>query len=102
MNRKQRRQLSRSNKGDTSDVSNKLSQFEKLPEQCTTCENAFDRKNREMLQTWNVVVRQDHVRLFCPDCMNKAKEVIEKHGDIDESQQGIFSRTEEDSTGRDQ
>lgn len=101
MNRKQRRQLARSNKGSAPDISDKMTQFQKLPEQCTVCSNEFDRKNREMLQTWNVVVRQDHVRLFCPDCMKKAKEVVEKHGGLDESQQGIFSRTEEDPTGRD-
>ena len=30
-----------------------------------------------MGESWKVVVRQEVVRLFCPECVDKAKEVLE-------------------------
>jgi hypothetical protein len=98
MNRKQRRTLARQNKGaDTQNFSDKISQFNKLPEQCSACEKEFDRKNREMLQSWNVVAKQEVVRLFCPDCMTKAKEVIEKHGGTNERSTPVVRGSQEDT-----
>ena len=102
MNRKQRRALERKTGGKIAqNFSEKISQFGKLPEQCSTCEKAFDKKDREMLATWNVVVRQEAVRLFCPHCMNKAKQVIEQHGERNESRAPIVPGFEEDSNGKD-
>ena len=40
----------------------------------------YDKKNKEMATTWNVVVRKEDeenpVRLYCPHCWNTAQEVI--------------------------
>ena len=98
MNRKQRRALEKQVGGKTSqNFSDKISQFNKLPEQCTTCEKEFDRKDREMLKSWNVVVRQETVRLFCPQCMTKAKQVVEEYGDKDASRTPIVRCTEKNT-----
>ena len=78
MNRKQRRAMSKHmGKDATENMSQKISQFGKLPQQCTTCEKEFDKKDKDMVQSWSVVVKQEVVRLFCPDCIQKTKEAIE-------------------------
>ena len=98
MNRKQRRAMEKQVGGKTSqNFSDKISQFNKLPEQCSVCAEPFDQKDRAMLASWNVVVRQEVVRLFCPRCMNKAKEVIEKYGEENGSRAPVVQRTEEDT-----
>ena len=52
--------------------------FGKLPDKCLTCEEAFDKTNKDMVTTWSVVVREkeDIVRLYCPDCWEKAIEIL--------------------------
>ena len=77
MNRKQRRAMKKHAGKELSEkISNKILQFDKLPEQCNICEKEFNRKDMEMIKTWSVVVKQELVRLFCPDCVNKAKEIL--------------------------
>ena len=99
MNRNQRRALEKKAGGKIAqNFSEKISQFGKLPEQCTTCAEPFDKRNREMLASWNVVVRQDTVRLFCPCCMTKARNILEKYGEEhNESRETFLQGTEEDS-----
>ena len=31
-----------------------------------------------MVQSWNVLVKQEVIRLFCPDCINKTREVLDE------------------------
>tara|TARA_B100000886_G_scaffold175017_1_gene119853 strand:- start:9771 stop:10037 length:267 start_codon:yes stop_codon:yes gene_type:complete len=77
MNRATRRAMKKNISKDANEkLSNQVAQFGKLPEFCDLCSQAFDKKDKEMVKSWSVVVKQDVVRLFCPDCMNKAKEVI--------------------------
>ena len=33
-----------------------------------------------MLNSWNVVVKQEVVRLFCPDCIEKTRDTLENLG----------------------
>ena len=77
MNRKQRRILKKQTgaKGQER-MAEQLTQFGMLPEQCGICQKGFDKKDRQMVQAWSVVVKEEAVRLFCPDCMRTAKEVI--------------------------
>lgn len=66
-------------------MTSELNMFDRIPNKCDTCHKDFDKKSKEMAKTWFVVVRKQEklVRLFCPDCMDKAKEAIknasEKH-----------------------
>ncbi len=39
-----------------------------LPDQCTNCEEPFDKKSREMAMTWKVVAKDDRKHLICPTC----------------------------------
>jgi predicted RNA-binding Zn-ribbon protein involved in translation (DUF1610 family) len=52
--------------------------FDFLPENCLTCLEPFDKKNKEQVQSWFVVVKNEErtVRLYCPDCWEKAKEIV--------------------------
>jgi hypothetical protein len=82
MNRKQRRKAERlRKKGDPEQrMSDQINLFHKIPDKCDACLSAFDKTNPEMVFSWNVVVREETVRLFCPDCIGKAKELIYNQG----------------------
>jgi hypothetical protein len=57
-------------------MASQVAQFGKLPKSCNACQKEFDKKNKEMVQSWSVVVKQEVVRLFCPDCIEKTKEIL--------------------------
>ena len=76
MNRKARRALAKAPK-EQQEMSNQVALFGKLPEACTLCTAPFDKKDREMLSSWKVVVMQETVRLYCPACIAKTEEKIE-------------------------
>jgi len=61
------------------ELQKKLGLFDKLPEECLACHEPFDRQDREQVMSWNVVVKRspDVVRLYCPDCWQKAVGVVE-------------------------
>ena len=52
--------------------------FGNLPEECSACTEPFDKQNKEMVMSWNVVVREkeDIVRLYCPSCWKAAQEAV--------------------------
>ena len=54
--------------------------FDRLPEKCLTCFSPFDRKNKEQVQSWFVVVKnkEQKVHLYCPDCWHKAQALMQK------------------------
>lgn len=73
MNRKQRRQLNKlAGKEATSTIDLMLG----LPEQCSVCQEPYDKNNIEMARTWFVDVynSQKLVVLTCPEC---------RKGDVD-------------------
>jgi tRNA U54 and U55 pseudouridine synthase Pus10 len=77
VNRKQRRAVKKHVGAQAQEkMANQVAQFGKMPEQCQICQKEFDKSNKEMVESWSVVVKQEVVRLFCPDCMNTAKEVV--------------------------
>lgn len=65
------------------DLKQKLMLFDRLPDRCLVCEEPFDKTDRDQVLTWTVVVRQqqDVVHLYCPTCINKAKEVIKNYAE---------------------
>lgn len=76
MNRAQRRKLGI--KGEKPDLEKKIGLFDKLPKQCTNCDKPYDKKDKKMAMTWNVVVREqeDKVNLYCPVCWDEAHKLI--------------------------
>ena len=58
-----------------------MNMFERLPSKCSACEKHFP-KTREAHMTWQVVVREENVRLFCPECQQKAKQLVENNNEV--------------------
>lgn len=82
MNRAQRRAAAKRNKkNENSELEEKIGLFNKLPDQCLTCQASFDKKDKSQVMSWSVVVRNDteQVRLYCPNCWAKAKAVVEAY-----------------------
>tara|TARA_B100000575_G_C22964652_1_gene557143 strand:- start:550 stop:828 length:279 start_codon:yes stop_codon:yes gene_type:complete len=92
VNRQQRRAMKKQVGADAQEkMSNQVNLFGKLPQSCSACNKEFDKKDKEMVQSWSVLVKQEVVRLFCPDCINKTKEVI------DECEKTVSNITNENS-----
>jgi len=91
MNRKQRRAAKRELKkqhGVEDAIAEKMFLFNKLPDECSACQKDFDKKDRDMVSSWSVVVRQDEnqVRLYCPDCWNAAQKAVEQvYGELNDT-----------------
>ena len=81
MNRKQRRALNKKmNKGKTKELSDSITSFGSLGDECLVCQKPFDKKDKSMVMTWNVVVRaSDDVRLYCPDCWTTATKIVKDY-----------------------
>ena len=75
-----RKAMAKQKKRAKKDMSEKMGLFDKIPESCSACEKSFDKKDKEMVMSWNVVVReaQGVVRLYCPECWNMAIKAIEE------------------------
>jgi hypothetical protein len=77
--RKLKRQHANKAKKDVEkEMATKIALFGKLPDKCLTCEEPFDKTNKDMVMTWSVVVREkeDKVRLYCPICWTQATKII--------------------------
>ncbi len=91
MNRKQRRAMKRELKkqhGVEDAMAEKMIMFDRLPDECSACDKEFDKKDRDMVFSWNVVVRNDEqqVRLYCPDCWDTAQKAVEQvYGEINDN-----------------
>jgi hypothetical protein len=70
MNRKQRRAAE---KIMGKDATSKINLFLSIPDTCLTCDKKFDKKDRDMANTWTVEVfnEQKRVVLYCPECQEK-------------------------------
>jgi hypothetical protein len=74
-----RKNISKKRRDAQKDMNEKVGLFFELPEECNACSEPFDKMNREMVSTWNVVVKNEEkiVRVYCPDCWERAQELIE-------------------------
>ena len=81
LERKIRRNLTKQKKKTAEkEMAEKVSLFGSLPDYCLICEKFFDKKNKEMVQSWYVVVREQEKKtnLYCPECWNSAIERIKQ------------------------
>ena len=81
MNRAQRRAKAKQEKKtgkQAKQLNDKMGMFDRLPDECSSCTSPYDKKDRKMAMTWNVVVKEEEkvVRLYCPTCWNTARQVI--------------------------
>jgi|TARA_R110000796_G_scaffold20685_9_gene61398 hypothetical protein len=76
----ERNQEKKNKKATEKKMQDQLMMFDKLDDHCAACEKSFDRKSKEHASTWNVVVREkeDVVRLYCPECWDRANKLVEE------------------------
>ena len=83
MNRAQRRAAQKSRKKEgkkqNKEIDNIMGMFDLLPDKCSACLKPYDKKDKNMVTTWNVVVKEEEkvVRLYCPECWNTARSIIQ-------------------------
>jgi len=53
------------------------SMFLDHPKECCVCNVPFER-NKETVKTWQVTIREDRVRLTCPECWSIIQEGLER------------------------
>jgi len=75
LNRKMKRQKKNEAKKE---LQKKVGLFNKLSEHCLVCQKNFDKKNKDMVMSWSVVVKEEQVRLYCPECWDRAKDLIKE------------------------
>tara|TARA_R110000823_G_scaffold191559_1_gene323123 strand:+ start:588 stop:836 length:249 start_codon:yes stop_codon:yes gene_type:complete len=67
-------------KQQAKEAEEKLSQVTSLmqshPEECCLCHTPFERTS-ETVKTWQVMIKEEIVRLTCPNCWGTIKEVVE-------------------------
>jgi len=85
MNRKQRRARDKKikkSKTEATDMEQKLGLFDLMSDECLVCHAPFDKTNKEMVKTWNVVVREQEksVKIYCPSCWNNAIKILKEIG----------------------
>jgi predicted RNA-binding Zn-ribbon protein involved in translation (DUF1610 family) len=81
MNREQRRAAVKQSKKDgTGEMQEKVALFGKLEDECLTCQKPFNKKDKEMVMSWQVVVheKEEKVNLYCPECWDKAIQITEE------------------------
>ena len=72
---------SKSHKDKEKDLKQKLNMFDRIPDHCLTCNLPFDKKDKEQVKSWFVVVKntEQTVNLYCPDCWSKATKLVEEY-----------------------
>ncbi len=60
------------------ELQKKVGLFSKLEDHCLVCQKGFDKKSKDMVMSWSVVVKEEKVRLYCPECWTRAKQLIEE------------------------
>jgi len=62
------------------ELKEKVGMFSQLENFCLICEKPFNKQDKEMVQSWYVVVRekQKKVNLYCPECWVRANNFIEQ------------------------
>jgi len=69
--------------GSEKEFSKKMGLFDKLPDYCLTCLAPFNKKDKQMVMTWYVIVREKEkkVNLYCPSCWDRANQFLEEVND---------------------
>jgi len=73
------KRVTNSKKQVKKDLQQKMNMFDRLPDECSACLAPFNKKDKDMVMSWHVVVREEEgiVRLYCPDCWGKATSLVE-------------------------
>ena len=83
----QRQNIVKKKKLAEQELAKKTELMGSLSDRCLTCEKLFDKKDKEQVQSWSVVVREkeNKVNLYCPECWNKAQKIIKEFAEFKQS-----------------
>jgi hypothetical protein len=72
------------------DLKKKISMFDQLPDDCSACDEPFDKEDLEQVMSWQVVVRgEERVNLYCPTCWTTATDLVKaKTKEIEDERSG--------------
>ena len=72
--------LKQTSKNSMNRQATKVALFGKLGDTCMTCDKPFNKKDKKQVTSWSVVVREKEgkANLYCPECWDKAKTVVEE------------------------
>lgn len=75
-----RKQAKKKKKLAEKEMVQKVALFNKIPNECLVCLNPFDKKDKEMVQSWYVIIRKENkeVNLYCPECWTRANGIIQQ------------------------
>ena len=61
------------------EINQKMQLNSLLPEECLSCKKSFDKTNKEMIDSWYMIVRknQQAVNLYCPPCWKGIQKEID-------------------------
>jgi hypothetical protein len=72
------------------EIKQKMNMFDKIPEACLACESPFDKRDKEMVSSWCVVVREDKVNLYCPLCWSAAQKIVKEfHSEQEDTKNNV-------------
>jgi hypothetical protein len=62
------------------EMAEKIGLFNQIQDQCLICHAPFDKKNKEQVQSWYVIVRKEEnrVNLYCPPCWSSALNTVKE------------------------
>jgi len=66
------------NKKLEKEIKQKMNMFDKIEDTCLACEKPFNKRDKEMVSSWYVVVREEKVNLYCPGCWTTAQRIIKE------------------------
>ena len=57
----------------------KVALFGKIKDKCLVCDKPFDKKDKEMVTSWYVTVREEEgiVNLYCPECWERGLNLVQ-------------------------
>jgi len=75
----QRQNIVKKKKLAEQELAKKTELMGSLSDRCLTCEKLFDKKDKEQVFNWRVVVREkeNKVNLYCPLCWENAIKLVE-------------------------
>ena len=49
-----------------------------LPDECLICNETFNKSAEDALKTWHIIQEGKYIGIYCPECWERAKKLIEE------------------------
>ena len=88
MNKIKRKIQKQKRKEAKKQVGEKITFFGKIPDCCEICNASFDKKSKEQVMSWSVIVRdtEELVKLYCPICWTRVNKLVQTAQEISKNE----------------